>query len=283
MGSFTLSAGHEPLPVRQMVPSHAHRDKKYLILGGAGDAGMAAARLLMCEGAHVVIGDVRQQALDKAVSVLCEVAGQQCHKPSGIVVDMGKQQEIARAISQADAQLGGIDGLVNYAAIVKHVDPLETPWSDWEQIFSINLYGAFEASRLVAKTMIARGIKGAIVNIASEAGKKGHALSLAYSVSKASVISFTRILSEVLAPHDININCICPGGMATNMLHEVSVAYGEVVSQSPDEVFSQLVGSQLRRHVDPVEVARIASFLLSDAAMLIRGQAINADAGDTPY
>jgi len=283
MGSFTLSAGHAPLQVRQIAPSHAHKDKRYLILGGAGDAGLAAAKLLMAEGAQIVIGDVRQQALEAAVFALCEAAESEHHKPFGLVVDMSNSEEIARAIETTDTHLGGIDGLVNYAAIVKHVDPLETPWSDWEQIFAINLYGAFEASRLVAKAMIAKNIKGAIVNIASEAGKKGHALSLAYSVSKASVISFTRILSEVLAPHDININCICPGGMAANMLREVAVAYGEVVKQSPDAVFNQLVGSQLRRHIDPLEVARVASFLLSDAAMLIRGQAINADAGDTPY
>ena len=66
-----------------------------------------------------------------------------------------------------------VDGLVNCAGIVVHADPLETSWADWEKIFRVNLFGAYEASRLVAKSMIASGARGAIVNVASEAGKRG--------------------------------------------------------------------------------------------------------------
>ena len=279
MGSFATRGEHAPLAVRQVAPTRSHANKRYLVLGGAGGAGKAAAGLLVAEGASVVIGDVRAHALEEAIASL----GQDPKMLSGVVVDLADAGSIAAAIQEAEARLGAIDGLVNCAAIVRHVDPLETPWSDWERIFSINVYGAFEAARLVAKAMIAKGIRGAIVNVASEAGKKGHTQSLAYSASKAAMINFTRVLSEVLAPQDINVNCVCPGGMATNMLREVAVAYGDLVKQAPDEVFKQLVSSQLRRHIDPVEVARTISFLLSDDAIIIRGQAINADGGDTPY
>ena len=173
--------------------------------------------------------------------------------------------------------------MVNCAAIVIHSDPLEAAWADWEKIFRINLFGAYEASRLVAKSMIAAGVRGAIVNVASEAGKKGHIDSLAYSASKAALINMTRTLSTTLAPHDINVNCVCPGGVATDMLREVAIAYGQLVDATPTEVFAQLVSSQLRRHIEPEEVARTISFLLSDDALIIRGQAVNADGGDTPY
>ncbi len=279
MGSFATRGEHAPLAVRHVVPTRSHAGKRYLVLGGAGGAGKAAAALLAAEGAAVVIADVREQALNEAIASLGPDAG----AVSGVVVDLGDAGSVAAAIEQATETLGGIDGLVNCAAIVRHVDPLETPWSDWERIFSINVFGAFEAARLVAKAMIAKGIKGAIVNVASEAGKKGHTQSLAYSASKAAMINFTRVLSEVLAPDDINVNCVCPGGMATDMLREVAVAYGDLVSQAPDEVFKQLISSQLRRHIDPTELARTISFLLSDDAMIIRGQAINTDGGDTPY
>jgi NAD(P)-dependent dehydrogenase (short-subunit alcohol dehydrogenase family) len=279
MGSFATRGEHAPLAVRQVVPTRSHANKRYLVLGGAGGAGKAAAELLVAEGASVVIADVREQALDEAIASLEPNSG----RLSGVVVDLGNAGSIAAAIEKVENRLGGIDGLVNCAAIVRHVDPLETPWSDWERIFSINVYGAFEAARLVAKAMVAKGIKGAIVNVASEAGKKGHTQSLAYSASKAAMINFTRVLSEVLAPNDINVNCLCPGGMATDMLREVAVAYGDLVKQAPDEVFKQLISSQLRRHIDPVELARTISFLLSDDAMIIRGQAINTDGGDTPY
>jgi NAD(P)-dependent dehydrogenase (short-subunit alcohol dehydrogenase family) len=67
------------------------------------------------------------------------------------------------------------------------------------------------------------------------------------------------------------------------MLREVSVAYGRLVAAPPDEVFSQLISSQLQRHIEPIEVARTISFLLSDDAVIIRGQAVSADGGDTPY
>jgi NAD(P)-dependent dehydrogenase (short-subunit alcohol dehydrogenase family) len=172
---------------------------------------------------------------------------------------------------------------VNCAAIVIHADPLETAWADWERIFRINLFGAYEASRLVARSMIGSCARGAIVSVASEAGKKGHVESLAYSASKAALINMTRMLSAALAPHDINVNCVCPGGVASDMLREVAVAYGKLAGQTPDEVCPQLVSSQLNRHIKPVEVARTISFLLSDDAAIIRGQAVNADGGDTPY
>jgi len=93
----------------------------------------------------------------------------------------------------------------------------------------------------------------------------------------------TRVLSAALAPHDINVNCVCPGGVKTDMLREVAVAYGKLAGAAPDDVFGKLVSSQLRRHIEPAEVARAISFLLSDDAMIIRGQAISADGGDTPY
>ena len=134
--------------------------------------------------------------------------------------------------------------------------------------FQVNLFGAYEASRLVAKSMIGSGVQGAIVSVASEAGKKGHRESLAYSASKAALINMTRVLAAALAPHDINVNCVCPGGVATDMLRDVAVAHGELVGRPADEVFLQLVSSQLQRHIAPVEVARVISFLLSDEALI---------------
>ena len=174
-------------------------------------------------------------------------------------LDLVDPASIGSAVAAAEARLGRIDGLVNCAAIVIHADPLEAPWADWERIFRINLFGAYEASRLVAKSMIAAGVRGAIVNVASEAGKKGHMDSLAYSASKAALISMTRVLSAVLAPHDINVNCVCPGGVATDMLREVAVAYGKLVDAPPDEVFEKLVSSQLLRHIEPEDRSRARS------------------------
>ena len=245
--------------------------------GAAGGVGRATAALLAARGARVALADIRAEALEAAVAAM------PAKDAFGVALDAADPHSIARAVQDAQARLGRVDGLVNCAAIVIHADPLEAAWGDWEKIFRVNLFGAFEASRLVAAAMIAAGVRGAIVNVASEAGKKGHVDSLAYSASKAALINMTRTLSAALAPHDINVNCVCPGGVATDMLREVAIAYGKLVDSAPDDVFAQLVSSQLRRHIEPEEVARAISFLLSDDAHAIRGQAINADGGDTPY
>ena len=231
--------------------------------------------MLAAEGARVALADIRPEALEAAV------AGTRSLDSFAVPLDLADPISVARAA--AEARLGGIDGLVNCAAIVVHADPLKAAWADWERIFRVNLFGAYEASRLVAKSMIASGARGAIVSVASEAGKKGHMESLAYSASKVALINVTRVLSAALAPHDINVNCVCPGGVATDMLRDVAVAYGRLVDAPPGEVFPQLVSSQLMRHIEPIEVARTISFLLSDDAVIIRGQAVSADGGDTPY
>ncbi|HLW90218.1 MAG TPA: SDR family oxidoreductase [Roseiarcus sp.] len=277
MGEFSTRAPHEPLATRAKRATPVHEGKTFVVTGGAGGIGRATGELLIAEGARVALADVRRSALDATIAEIADP------NVLALTLDAADPASIAAALHEAEGRFGRIDGLVNCAAIVRHVDPLATPWSDWEKIFAVNVFGAYEAARLAAKSMIARGVRGAIVNVASEAGKKGHKESLAYSASKAALISVTRMLSAALAPHDINVNCVCPGGVATDMLRDVAVAYGRLANAKPDEVFPQLVSSQLLRHIEPQEVARTISFLLSDDALIIRGQAINADGGDTPY
>ena len=253
-----------------------HRGKGFVVTGAAGGIGRAIAEHLLAQGAAVVLADLRE---DAARATAAAVGG----KSHGVAMDVGSPESIAQGIAASEKHLGRIDGLVNCAAIVRPSDPLEISWEDWRRQFEVNLFGAYEASRLVAKRMIATGTHGAIVSIASEAGKKGHVESLAYSASKAGIISMTRMLSETLAMHDINVNCVCPGGVATPMLREVSVAYSGVTGEKPEAIFDKMLSQQLVRHLQPIEVARVVSFLLSDDAMLVRGQAVNADAGETPY
>jgi NAD(P)-dependent dehydrogenase (short-subunit alcohol dehydrogenase family) len=133
---------------------------------------------LAAEGAIVSLADNRADALDVVATA---VGGD----TFAVRMDLADPASIAAAVTESEAKLGPLNGLVNCAAIVAHSDPLETAWTDWERLFRINLFGAYEVSRLVAKSMIASGARGSIVRIASEAGKKGHMESLAYSASKA--------------------------------------------------------------------------------------------------
>jgi NAD(P)-dependent dehydrogenase (short-subunit alcohol dehydrogenase family) len=105
----------------------------------------------------------------------------------------------------------------------------------------------------------------------------------AYNASKAAVINLTRSLAAEWAPHRINVNAVCPGGVNTPML--AAVAEWITARQGGDagQLLRQMVPAQLGRHVQPIEVGRVVAFLLSPEAAIIRGQAINVDGGDTPY
>lgn len=276
MAKYSTTDHKTPLPIRTPEAFPIHRGTGIIVTGAAGGIGRAIATHLLAQGAAVIVADLKEDAVRATTA---ELGG----KSHGVAMDVGSQESIATGIAKSEKLLGRIDGLVNCAAIVRHSDPLEISWDDWRKQFEINLFGAYEAARLVAKRMIATGTRGAIVSIASEAGKKGHVESLAYSASKAALISMTRMLSEGLATHDINVNCVCPGGVATPMLREVSVAYSGVTGEEPNAIFDKMTSQQLVRHLQPIEVARVVSFLLSDDAMLIRGQAVNTDAGEMPY
>lgn len=277
MSEFWVTAPHGPLPSRPKTTFFpVHEGKKFIVTGAAGGIGSALVALLVAEGATVAALDLREDALHKMAT-----------KFEGKVVtaacDLGQQLSIEAAFGQIRSQLGSIDGVVNNAALVRRGNALDTSWDDWQATMAVNVYGAFELARLAARLMAENGRRGAIVNVASEAGKKGHTQSLSYGASKAALISMTRILAASLSPYDINVNCVCPGGVGTDMLRAAAANYARVSGGDVDDIFPRLVSSQLKRHITPDEVARTISFLLSDDALIIRGQAVNTDGGDTPY
>ncbi|MBR9821699.1 MAG: SDR family oxidoreductase [Rhodobacteraceae bacterium] len=276
MAAFTFSSEtRHPLPVRGGDPHPIHSGRRYLVLGATGGVGAQTCALLQAQGAQVFAVDLSPAKI-AALTADLSIAG--------TTADISDETETAEAVARAIASLGGLDGLVNCIGIAEHFAPLDTTRDEWRRTMEINVIGGYEAAALVAKHMIAAGHPGAIVNIASEAGKKGHSETmLAYSVSKAAVISLTRMLSEALAPHDINVNCLCPGSVATPMLQDVAEQFSGMTGGDRADIFQSMISTQLHRHVQPAEVAGAISFLLSDAAMPIRGQAINVDGGDTPY
>ena len=105
----------------------------------------------------------------------------------------------------------------------------------------------------------------------------------AYNASKAAVIGLTRSLSMEWAEHGINVNAVCPGGVDTPMLRGVAEWLSPRLDVPADRILAGMGPAQLGRRVAPVEVGRVIAFLLSDDALIIRGQAVNVDGGDTPY
>lgn len=278
MAEYWVTAPHGPLPTRPKTRFFpVHEGRSFIVTGAAGGIGGALVELLVAEGARVAAWDLREDAL----------AAVAARFPDGVVqpvtCDLGQQSSIERAFGTSLERLGQVDGVVNNAALVRRGDAIDASWDDWQSSMAVNVYGPFELSRLAARSMIEKGIRGAIVSVASEAGKKGHTQSLTYGASKAALISMTRILAASFAPYDINVNCVCPGGVGTDMLRAAAANYARLSGENTDNVFPRLVSSQLKRHITPEEVARTVSFLLSDDALVIRGQAVNTDGGDTPY
>jgi len=176
-------------------------------------------------------------------------------------------------LEAAVAQFDRVDILVNNAAILLPSLVVDMPEADWERTFAVNAKGVFLCSQAVARQMIAQGDGGAIINIASCAGKKADSRHAAYSSSKAAVMAFTRVLALEVGAHNIRVNGINPGATDTQMLRGVCAAV--------PGLFEQLKGrTVLGRIAQPQDQANVAVFLASDMAAHITGETLVVSGGE---
>ncbi|MGW3956552.1 SDR family NAD(P)-dependent oxidoreductase [Streptomyces sp. NPDC004752] len=279
MGEFKRHRGGHTIPVTEPAVFPVHRGKRFLVTGGTGGVGSATVELLLKQGARVVIADVSEEAAAK----LADTLGGSDRGAYPVGLDLRDEASVRATVDRAVSLLGGVDGLANVAGMVKMAPALDHVRSLWDDQFAVNVFGPFEVTRLVAAHMIDQGTGGSIVNVASEAGKQGHPDMVAYNASKAAVINLTRVTAQEWAPYSINVNCVCPGGVATPMLHQVADTHARHTTDNADDIFAFMANEQLGRHIAPIEVATVISFLLSDHVQAIRGQSINVDGGSCPY
>jgi meso-butanediol dehydrogenase/(S,S)-butanediol dehydrogenase/diacetyl reductase len=253
-------------------------DKVVVVTGAGRGVGRGFAEAVVAEGARVAVSDLDQAAVRETATALGDR-----DRALPLVLDVTRIESIEGAIDATVTTWGRIDGWVNNAGALRMASALETTPADWDLQFDVNVKGLFECSRLAALRMIEQGEGGAIVNIASNAGKAGFPNLVAYNASKAAVISITRSLAAEWAEHGINVNAVCPGGVETPMLRECARWIVERDGGDVDELLATMVPAQLGRHIRPGEVGRLVAFLLSERALLIRGQSISSDGGDTPY
>ena len=235
-----------------------------LITGGAQGIGYASAEAIAESGARVVLADINEAGAQAAAKQLGGGA-------IAIACDMGDPERIAVLFDRIEAELGPISILVNCAGIAAPGDFLETTLEQFKSVIDVNLTGTFLATQRAAKSMIAAGIQGAIVNMSSINAQVAIPTIAAYCASKGGVMQLTKASALALAPHGIRVNAVGPGSIDTAMMASVNAnpqAMEMVMSRTP-----------LKRIGRPREIGDIVAFLASDKASYITGETIYADGG----
>ncbi len=250
------------------------KDKVAVITGGAQGIGAAIARAYAAEGAHVVIADV---ALDTARSLASDLGG----KAMGIHLDVRDRASIDAMISEVETQLGGIDILVNNAAVFDMGPLLDITETSFDRQFDINVKGLLFTLQAVAKQMIAQGRGGKIINMASQAGRRGEPLVAVYCATKAAVISLTQSSGLALIKHGINVNGIAPGVVDTPMWDQVDSLFAKYENLPLGEKKRQVgLAVPMGRMGRPEDYGGAAVFLASTEADYVLAQTLNVDGGN---
>jgi NAD(P)-dependent dehydrogenase (short-subunit alcohol dehydrogenase family) len=238
-----------------------------LVTGGGGGIGCAIARRLARDGMAVAVLDRDGEAAQR---VAAEIDG------LGLGADVTAVDEVGRTVDAVLARYGRIDLLVNNAGICWTGPALDMPLKTFRAMLRVNVEGVFIASRAVLPHMIARR-SGAVVNLASWAGKTGNAYFAGYSASKFAVIGLTQALAREMAPHGIRVNAICPGIVVDTAMRAALEAQQRQYGLPQTSERENLV--PLGRVSVPDDVARVAAFLASDEAAYMTGESINLSGG----
>jgi D-sorbitol dehydrogenase (acceptor) len=248
--------------------------KAALITGAARGIGLAFAKAYVGEGARVAIADVDFARARHAAAEIGDTA-------VAVEMDVTRQDSIDRAVADAVAKLGRIDILVNNAALFTAAPIVEIERRDFDRIFSVNVAGVLFTLQAVARHMIERGGGGKIINMASQAGRRGEALVAVYCASKAAVISLTQSAGLDLIRHGINVNAIAPGVVDGEHWDGVDAFFAKyenkALGQKKKEVGAAVPYGRMGTAED---LTGMAIFLASAEADYIVAQTYNVDGGN---
>lgn len=246
--------------------------KTAIVTGGAMGIGLGIATRLAQAGANVVIADINEEVGSAAVLEL-EKKG---HKAAFIKTDVSNESDVQATTDFAVSTFGTIDILVNNAGIYPQVPMLEMKLDTFEKILAINLKSVFLFTKAVAEVMIKQGKGGKIINITSIDALHPSAVGLAvYDASKHGLWGFTKNTALELAPHNIQVNAIAPGGITTP-----GTGAGKPVSPAMEAVIKKFLEKiPMKRMGEPDDIGKVALFLASDLSSYMTGSQVVVDGG----
>lgn len=250
------------------------KGKSALITGAARGLGRAFAEAYAREGATVAIADIDLPAAEATAKAIGEAA-------YALHLDVTRQQSIDAAVAATIARAGKIDILLNNAAIFDMAPITEITRESYDRQFAVNVAGTLFMLQAVARHMIEAGLRGAIINMSSQAGRRGEALVGVYCATKAAVISLTQSAGLNLIRHGIRVNGIAPGVVDTDMWDHVDAQFAKYENLAPGEK-KRAVGAAVPygRMGRPEDLAGMAVFLASEEAEYIVAQTYNVDGGN---
>jgi len=240
------------------------KDRVALITGGGRGIGKEITLVLAKAGADIAICDINKEALDETQKEI-ESLGRKCLI---FEADVTKRDQVDEMISKILDNLKKVDILINNAGITRDGLLVRMSEVDWDAVININLKGVFNCTKAVAKPMMKQRW-GRIVNIASIIGITGNAGQANYAASKGGIIAFTKSVAKELASRNINVNAIAPGFIQTAMTKKLPDNYRE----------EMLKTIPLNRFGEPLDVANVALFLVSEPSSYITGHVIQVDGG----
>jgi NAD(P)-dependent dehydrogenase (short-subunit alcohol dehydrogenase family) len=233
-----------------------------IITGAGRNIGEETAKLLALEGAKIAVVDFDKERGDRVAQEIVASGGE----AKGFIADISKEEDIVQLMKDVVSLWGGIDILVNNAAVSDNKHVLEITTEEWNKVIAVTLTGPFLMSKLAAIEMIKKGAAGKIVNVGSTSGFYGRKRAVAYASAKGGLVSLTRALAVQLASHNIRVNAVIPNKI------------GSPVGKSEFDPTRPVVNLKGRNGL-PIDLARAVLFLVSDDSDFIVGDLLFVDGG----
>jgi meso-butanediol dehydrogenase/(S,S)-butanediol dehydrogenase/diacetyl reductase len=251
--------------------------QRIIVTGGGRGIGAEMAKALAKEGGSIAVADIDEGIARETAQVIERAGG----RAIAVRVDVRDRKSVAAMIDATVEAFGGLDTIFNNAGIAQVRPFLEITEEDWRNVMDVNGLGVLIGMQEAAKRMIAQGTGGSIVNTASIAGKQGYEPLAHYSASKFGVVALTQAGARAFAKHQIRVNAICPGVVATDMWKLIDKGFKDSGLTSRDnEAFETFAATALLgRGSRPDDMAGVALFLASADSAFMTGQTLLVDGG----